>query len=203
MSRALVVATGNPGKLAEFAHALRDLPVEVLGLDALSDRTEVDETGATFEDNARLKAEAYSLRTPHPVLADDSGLEVDALGGAPGIRSARYGGPGLSDPDRCELVLEEMRDIPDGKRTARFRCALVLAQGGRTIETFPGVAEGTILRAPRGANGFGYDPIFFFPPLGRSFAELTRAEKEAVSHRGQSVLAFKSYCVRSASSFRG
>lgn len=201
MSRALVVATGNPGKLAEFAQALADLPVEVLGLEALSDRTEVEETGDTFEANARLKAEAYSLRTPHLVLADDSGLEVDALGGLPGVRSARYGGPTLTDPDRCDLVLRAMRDVPDRKRTARFRCVLALAQGGRTIETFTGVAEGAILRAPLGAGGFGYDPIFFYPPLGRSFAELTREEKEAVSHRGHSVLAFKRYWGHSAFSF--
>src|SRR5262249_23970140 len=193
VSRALVVATGNPGKLAEFTEALRDLPVEILGLDALSPGDPIEETGETFEENALLKAEGYSRRTPHLVLADDSGLEVLALGGAQGVRSASYGGPSLTDANRCDLVLRAMRDVPDRKRTARFRCVLALAQGGRTIETFPGVAEGTILRAPLGANGFGYDPIFFYPPLGRSFAELTPAEKEAVSHRGHSASSLKAF----------
>jgi XTP/dITP diphosphohydrolase len=186
----IVVATGNPGKVHECAAVLVPAGFTVLGLDALSDTTPVEETGSTFEANARLKAEGYSLRTPHLVLADDSGLEVDALGGGPGVLSARYGGLDLTDPERCTAVLEVLRDAPDGKRGARFRCVLALAREGRTLETFAGVVEGTILRAPRGANGFGYDPIFFHPPSGRAFGELSRAEKELVSHRGEALRTF-------------
>jgi XTP/dITP diphosphohydrolase len=182
--KTIVVATGNPGKLRECAAVLAPAGFTVLGLEELSDTTPVEETGSTFEANARLKAEGYSLRTPHLVLADDSGLEVDALGGAPGVLSARYGGPDLTDPERCTAVLDALKNTPDGSRAARFRCVLALAREGRTLGTFAGVVEGTILRAPRGANGFGYDPIFFHPPSGRAFGELTRAEKELVSHRG-------------------
>jgi XTP/dITP diphosphohydrolase len=180
----IVVATGNPGKVRECAAVLTPAGFTVLGLDALSDRTPVQETGSTFEANARLKAEAYSRRTPHLVLADDSGLEVDALDGEPGVHSARYGGPGLTDAERTHAVLEALKDVPDGKRGARFRCVLAVAKAGHTLGTFAGVVEGTILREPRGDNGFGYDPIFFHPPSGRAFGELSRAEKELVSHRG-------------------
>ena len=188
--KVVVLATGNPGKVRECAAVLAPAGFTVLGLGALADATPVEETGVTFEANARLKAEGYSLRTPHPVLADDSGLEVDALGGGPGVLSARYGGPELTDPERCTAILEALAHTPDDKRTARFRCVLALAQAGRTLSTFDGAVEGTILRAPRGANGFGYDPIFFHPASGCAFAELTREEKERVSHRGQALRKF-------------
>ena len=180
----IVVATGNPGKLKECAAVLAPASFTVLGLEALDDQTPVEETGSTFEANARLKAEGYSRRTPHPVLADDSGLEVDALAGGPGVLSARYGGPHLTDPERCTAILEALAGTPDEKRTARFRCVLALARDGNTLATFAGVVDGTILHEPRGANGFGYDPIFFHPPSGRAFGELTRGEKDLVSHRG-------------------
>jgi len=183
----LVLATGNPGKVRECAAVLAPAGFTVLSLDALPDATSVEETGVTFEANARLKAEGYSLRTPHLVLADDSGLEVDALGGGPGVLSARYGGPELTDPERCTAILAALAGTPDGKRQARFRCVLALAKGGLTLATFDGVVQGTILREPRGANGFGYDPIFFHAPSGCAFAELTREEKELVSHRGQAL----------------
>ncbi len=195
----LVVATGNPGKLREFAAALSPAGIEVVGLDALSDRSPVEETGATFEQNARTKAEAYSLRTDLPVLADDSGLEVDALGGEPGVQSARYGGeparrrgePGgesvLDDAGRCHLVLDRLRGVSPERRTARFRCVLAVARAGRTLAVFEGTVEGRILDAPRGSNGFGYDPIFFHEKAARTFAELSRAEKESLSHRGQAI----------------
>ena len=185
--KTLVLATGNPGKIKECETFLGPAGFTVLGLDALSDPTPVEETGGTFEANARLKAEGYSLRTPHLVLADDSGLEVDALGGGPGVLSARYGGPDLNDPERCAAILAALAQTPDDKRTARFRCVLALAQAGRTLATYDGVVEGSILREPRGANGFGYDPIFFHAPSGRAFAELTREEKARVSHRGQAL----------------
>jgi XTP/dITP diphosphohydrolase len=188
--KTIVLATGNPGKIKECAAFLGPAGFTVLGLDALTDQTPVEETGDTFEANAKLKAEGYSLRTPHLLLADDSGLEVDALGGGPGVLSARYGGPDLTDPERCTAVLAALAGTPDDKRTARFRCVLALAKAGRTLATFDGVVEGTILRAPRGANGFGYDPIFFHAPSGCAFAELTREEKERVSHRGQALGTF-------------
>jgi XTP/dITP diphosphohydrolase len=188
--KTLVLATGNPGKVRELQAFLAPFACSVLGFEALADRTPIEENGDTFEANARLKAEGYSLRTPHHVLADDSGLEVDALGGAPGVHSARYGGPGLTDPERCRAVLAALNGVADDKRTARFRCVLALAKAGRTLATFEGVVEGTILRAPRGGHGFGYDPIFFHAPSACSFAELTREEKEKVSHRGNALRRF-------------
>jgi XTP/dITP diphosphohydrolase len=185
----LLVATGNPGKLRELEAALGRHGVEVVGLDALADRSPVEEGGATFLDNARAKAEAYSRRTELPVLGDDSGLEVDALEGRPGVLSARFGGPDLSDAARCRAVLKGLVDVPEERRTARFRCVLALARGGRTLSTFEGSVEGRILRELRGKGGFGYDPIFLFPETGRTFAEMEPAEKEAVSHRGRALAA--------------
>ncbi len=184
----LVVATENPGKLREIALALGQAGVEVLGLDAIAERAPVDESGETFAENARIKAEAWSRRTALPVLADDSGLEVDALGGDPGVRSARYGGPGLDDAGRTRLVLARLAAVRDpARRTARFRCVLAIARAGRTLATFEGSVDGRIADEPRGANGFGYDPIFFHPPSGRTTAELTPAEKQRISHRGQAL----------------
>jgi len=183
----LVVATANPGKVGELADALAGTPYTVLGLESIPDATPVEETGSTFEANARLKAEGYSRRTPHLVVADDSGLEVDALDRRPGVLSARYGSPTLGDAARCKAILKALVDTPDAERTARFRCVLAVARSGSTLATFVGAVEGTILRELRGDNGFGYDPIFFHPPSGRSFGELTRDEKERVSHRGEAI----------------
>jgi XTP/dITP diphosphohydrolase len=147
-----------------------------------------EETGLTYEDNARLKACAAARQAGALALADDSGLEVDALDGAPGPRSARYGGSGLDDAARCRLLLEALRDVPDNRRTARFRCVVAVAgPDSPDVRVVEGVAEGVILRAPRGANGFGYDPLFYYPPLGRTFAELTETEKAAVSHRARAM----------------
>jgi XTP/dITP diphosphohydrolase len=184
----LLIATNNPGKIREIAEALRPTGIEVVGMDQLEDRTEVEETGTTFEANARLKAEEYSRRTDLPVLADDSGIEVDALGGEPGVHSARYGGPELDDPGRCRLLLENLSEVsvPE-QRTARFRCVLALAWRGKTVATFEGVVEGRILEEPRGENGFGYDPVFFHPPSGCTTAQLTTAEKQRISHRGKAI----------------
>jgi XTP/dITP diphosphohydrolase len=158
-------------------------------LEALSDATPVEETGATFLENAKLKAEAFSRRTDLPVLADDSGLEVDALEGRPGVLSARFGGPQLSDAARSKAVLKGLVDVPEERRTARFQCVLAVARGGRTLATFEGRVEGRILRELRGKNGFGYDPIFLHPETGRTFAEMAPEEKEAVSHRGRALAA--------------
>lgn len=186
----IVLATTNPGKIAEIAEALAAVGFEVVGLDTLADQTAVEETGQTFEDNARLKAEQYSLRTPLPVLADDSGLEVDALRGAPGVQSARYGGEQLDDPGRNQLLLRELGGTPPSRRHARFRCVLAVARSGRTISTFQGVVEGLIAPEPRGENGFGYDPVFYHEGLGCTFGEIPRSEKQKLSHRGQAVRAF-------------
>jgi XTP/dITP diphosphohydrolase len=186
--RRLLLATFNRGKVREIAQALRPTGIEVVGLESLDDQTPVEETGSTFEENARLKAEGYSLRTDLAVLADDSGIEVDALGGEPGVRSARYGGPELDDPGRCRYLLERIEGVTDPeRRTARFRCVLALAHGGRTLATFEGIVEGRLLTEPRGENGFGYDPIFFHPPSGCTTAQLTTAQKQRISHRGEAL----------------
>ncbi len=185
----LLVATKNPGKVREFTEALAVEGFEVCGMERLEDATEVEETGATFEANARLKAEGYSARTDLPVVADDSGLEVDALDSAPGVQSARYGGPELNDAGRCALLLRELEDVSDERRTARFRCVLALARHGKTIATFDGVIEGRINHEPAGDNGFGYDPLFFHPPSGCTTAQLSTEAKRKVSHRGQAIAA--------------
>jgi XTP/dITP diphosphohydrolase len=184
----LLVATLNPGKIREFAQALGSAGFEVCGLDLLEDVPEVEESGETFEENARLKAEAYSSLTELPVLADDSGIEVDALGGEPGVRSARWGGPELDDRGRCRLLLEKIAGLtaPE-ERTARFRCVLALARGGQILATFEGVVEGHLLTEPRGDNGFGYDPVFFHPPSGCTTAQLSTKEKQRISHRGKAI----------------
>ena len=186
----LLLATFNRGKIREIGAALRPAGIDAVGLDSLDDQTEVEETGSTFEANARLKAEGYSLRSDLPVLADDSGIEVDALGGEPGVFSARYGGPDLDDPGRCRHLLEQIAKVTDPeRRTARFRCVLALARAGRTLATFEGVVEGRLLTEPRGENGFGYDPIFFHPPSGCTTAQLTTAQKQPISHRGKAIQA--------------
>jgi len=189
VSPRLVLATTNAGKIAEISEELAPHGIEVLGLSALGPVEPVEETGSTFEENASLKAEAYSRSTDLPVLADDSGIEVDALNGAPGVHSARYGGATLDDEGRNQLLLEELRNVPQERRTARFRCVLALARRGRTFARFEGVVEGRIAEAPRGANGFGYDPIFFYEPLARTFGEVPRSEKQKHSHRGKAVRA--------------
>ena len=188
-ARRILIATRNPGKVREFALALEPQGFEVFGMDALADSGEIEETGNTFEANARLKAEGYSAHTDMLVLADDSGIEVDALDGVPGVESARYGGPELDDEGRTRLLLQELEGVPDERRTARFRCVLALARDGKTFATFDGVIEGRINHAPAGENGFGYDPIFFHPPSGCTTAQLAPAEKQKVSHRGQAIAA--------------
>lgn len=188
-AKRILIATRNPGKVREFAQALEPQGFQVFGMDALSDTGEIEETGETFAANARLKAEGYSSRTDMLVLADDSGIEVDALDGAPGVQSARYGGPELDDGGRSRLLLRELEGVPDERRTARFRCVLALARDGKTLATFDGVIEGRISHAPEGENGFGYDPLFFHPPSGCTTAQLTPVEKQKVSHRGQAIAA--------------
>lgn len=145
---------------------------------------DVEETGSSFAENAAIKGEAFRAASGMVCVADDSGLEIDALGGDPGIYSARYGGPGLTDDDRNELVLSRLIDVPDEVRTARFVCAIAVAAPGRPCTVFEGTVEGRIARRAIGAHGFGYDPIFYFPPFGRTFGEVDAERKALVSHRG-------------------
>jgi XTP/dITP diphosphohydrolase len=185
----LVVATMNPGKVREFAAALIPAGLEIVGLDYLSVVSAVEETGATFEENARLKAEHYSSKTDLTVLAEDSGIEVDALGGEPGVYSARYGGSDLNDVDRNLQLLEALRGVEAERRSARYRSVIAIAREATTLATFAGVVEGRILEEPRGDQGFGYDPIFFHEEAG-CFGELSTSEKERWSHRGQAIREF-------------
>ena len=147
------------------------------------------EDGDTYEANARIKAVATARHTGALSLGDDSGIEVDALGGAPGIRSARFGGPGLDDRGRVRHLLAQIADVPDAARTARFRCVIALASPEGSVHTVSGECEGRITREPRGAGGFGYDPVFFYPPLGRTFGEISDDAKATVSHRGRAAAA--------------
>jgi XTP/dITP diphosphohydrolase len=197
------VATSNAGKLRDFAGAAAPYGIAITNIPNFSSLPQVVEDGATFEENARKKAESYSLAVPGElVLADDSGLEIDALGGAPGVHSARYAAPDVQniEPHAAECntddeannarVLRELKGVPEQKRTARFACVLTVARDGQIIRTFRGTVEGVILDAPRGQQGFGYDPLFFFPQIGKTFAELSAIEKANYSHRGQAFRAF-------------
>lgn len=184
----LVVATRNPGKLREVAAILSGRPIE---LAALPEAVALPEEGDDYEANAIAKAVAAARATGCAALGDDSGIEVDALGGAPGPRSARWGGPDLDDAARNAKLLAALRDVPDAQRTARYVCVAALATPDGAVETARGVCEGVILRAPRGRGGFGYDPIF---GVGAgSMAELDAAEKDAISHRGH---AFRALAAR-------
>jgi XTP/dITP diphosphohydrolase len=180
-------ATGNPGKLREFRLAAVIGGVQVDTAPGLAEIAACEETGATFEANAILKAEYYGRQAPGLLFADDSGLEVDALGGAPGVYSARFAGPGASDDANNQLLLERMRG--ERVRSARFVCVIALADHGRFVRTFRGAVEGSILDAPRGPNGFGYDPLFYYAPFGCSFGEAAPERKLTVSHRGAALRA--------------
>lgn len=186
--RKIVLATGNPGKLREIQAMLAGSGIQVLSQTVLQVR-EVEESGTSFVENALFKARNAARQTGLPAIADDSGLEVDALHGAPGIYSARYAGAHASDADNLGKLLKEMHSVPAEKRTARFRCIMTLVH--QTDEATPliyeGVWEGRILEAPRGSNGFGYDPVFLVPEKNCSSAELSFAEKNRLSHRGQAL----------------
>jgi XTP/dITP diphosphohydrolase len=200
MSR-LVLATRNAAKLDELRRILAPLvPVEVVGLDAVPAYDEVPETGATFEDNALIKAREAAVRTGLPAVADDSGLTVDALNGMPGVLSARWAGSAASDPNNLRLVLEQTADVPDERRGAAFVCAAVLVTPDGTEQVVRGTVTGTLLRAPRGSNGFGYDPVFRPDGETRTTAEMTPAEKDAISHRGK---AFRALAPLVADALRG
>jgi len=184
-------ATGNPGKLREFRLAAERFGVEIVELPDFKQIPACEETGRTFEENAILKARYYGQHAPGRLFADDSGLEVDALDGRPGVVSARYAGPGATDAMNNALLLGNLRGRED--RRARFVCVIALVNRGELIRTFRGVVEGEILEEPRGAGGFGYDPLFYYPPYGRSFGEISVEEKMAVSHRGKALTALFRY----------
>ena len=190
--KCILVATSNPGKIRDFAGAAVSYGVEISPLPNFSSLPIVVEDGATFEANARKKAESYSRHAPGAiVIADDSGLEVDALGGAPGVHSARYAADQPStanantdDETNNRKLIGEIKRVPPELRTGRFVCWIAAASDGKTLAVFEGKAEGIILERPRGFNGFGYDPLFYFPRIGKTFAELSSEEKAKYSHRG-------------------
>ncbi len=180
----IVVATFNPGKVREIVPLFEPLGLSLASLADRGIEEPLEETGATYEENARAKAEHYARLCALPAVADDSGIEVDALRGRPGVLSARYGGEGLDDAGRCRRLLAEMAGVPAARRGARYVAVAAIALPGGEARTFRGVCEGRILEAGRGAGGFGYDPLFHYEPLGATFAEITREQKERVSHRG-------------------
>ncbi len=181
----LLLASSNPGKLREYQVLAEGSAVELALLPGFDRLPRFDESAPTLAENALGKALHYSRFAELPVIADDSGLVVPTLGGAPGVHSARYGGPQASDADRIQKLLAELRSKGVAERCARFVCVLALALQGQVLAVFSDLVAGELLEAPRGSEGFGYDPIFFFPTLGRSFAELTREEKNQHSHRGK------------------
>jgi len=189
----IVVATRNRNKLEEIRRILEGAGVSLRGADEYPGCPEVEETGETFEENALAKARAVSAHTGRHALADDSGLEVRALGGAPGVRSARYAGEGAGDSENLQKLLHEMTPVPGGKRGARFVCVMALVGPDGREKTFEGEVRGTIGLEPRGRSGFGYDPVFYPEGHDRTFAEMSPAEKDSMSHRGRALLRLREY----------
>ena len=203
----ILIATSNPGKLRDFAGAAASHEIEIAGIPHFASLSLAVEDGQTFEENARKKAEEYSQYVPGEiVVADDSGLEIDALNGEPGVHSARYAAPDLhgtaphladantDDEANNARVLRELKNIPPEKRSGRFVCVLAAARDGTKVASFRGTAEGVILDSPRGKNGFGYDPLFYFPQIGKTFAELSAEEKAKYSHRGAAFRQLLAWC---------
>lgn len=186
MRQPLLIATRNTGKLVELQELLKDYAVTIKTLEDFGPLPQVAEDGETFEANAYLKASSYARMTGLPTLADDSGLTVGALSGAPGVHSARYGGEGLTDQARCEVLLEALQG--QSQRQAAFECVISIAVPTGAALTYQGHCEGLIVEILQGTGGFGYDPVFYYPPLHKTFAEMTRAEKNAVSHRGRALM---------------
>ncbi|WP_052888341.1 XTP/dITP diphosphatase [Thermogemmatispora carboxidivorans] len=183
--RRLLLATSNGAKLEELRTLFSDLPFHVVSPVDIGLRLEVEETGQTFRENAELKARAYAKASGLLALADDSGLEIDALGGAPGVYSARFMGQETPYEERFRFILQRLQGLPPEQRTARFRCCIAIAEPWGYCRTVEGVVEGQIAEEPRGSNGFGYDPIFLVPELGKTTAELSPEEKHRISHRGR------------------
>ena len=183
----LFIATTNPDKLREIRHVLADASVELLSLQDLPAIAEPEETGATFQDNARLKALYYDAHAPADAyaVAEDSGLVIDALAGDPGVRSARFLRPDASYPERFREIYRRLAERPGAPRTARFVCAVAVVRGGRVVYETTGTVEGEVAPEPRGSGGFGYDPLLYYPPYKSTLAEVTEPEKLAVAHRGR------------------
>ena len=189
----LLLASQNPGKLAEMKTLVAGLPFRVLGPHDVGITEAPEETGTTFLENAILKARYYAGRSGLLTVADDSGLSVDALDGGPGLYSSRFGGEGASDDDRNRLLLRKLEGVPREKRTARFTSAVAVARGSEVLFTAQETVEGLIADDTRGPNGFGYDPLFFYPPIGRTFGESAREDKDRVSHRGKAFARLRTF----------
>jgi XTP/dITP diphosphohydrolase len=190
---ALLLATSNRGKILEIRESLHDVPLTIRGLERTLPGLRHRERGRSFLENARAKGLYYSRKWKGLVLAEDSGLEIDALGGAPGVFSARFSRPKATDEKNNRKVLRLLESVPARDRGARFVCVIVLAREGRIVKEIRGEVRGRIVRKPRGNNGFGYDPLFHYPPLGKTFAELPRAVKNRVSHRGRALRKLKAF----------
>jgi len=181
----LLIATGNPGKVREYDELFAGLPITCISPAEIGIHLQVDESGTTYAENATIKAVAFARASGRVTLADDSGLEVDALDGRPGVHSARYGGPGLGDADRWRSLLKELVDISWGERTARFRCVIAVASPEGEVTTVNGTCEGIIAFSAAGEGGFGYDPVFYLPDHGCTMAQLPAGVKNQISHRGR------------------
>jgi XTP/dITP diphosphohydrolase len=187
--RPLLLATSNLHKLEEYRAIFSDLPLRLLSLSEIQLDIDVEESGSTFAENAKLKACTYAQISRMLTLADDSGLEIDALGGAPGVYSARYLGRETSYEERFRVILEQLKGLPLDQRSARFRCVIAIAEPSGEVRMVEGVVEGVIADRPRGTRGFGYDPIFYLPELGKTFAELEPVVKNRISHRARAAQA--------------
>ena len=196
----LLIATGNPGKVREYDELLAGLPVRCIGPADLGLHLEVAESGSTYAENAAIKAQAYAQASGRITLADDSGLEVDALNGRPGVYSARYGGPGMNDADRWRLLLQELDGVPWAQRSARFRCVIALATPAGELVTVEGVCEGIIAFEAAGENGFGYDPVFYLLEHDCTMAQLPESAKNLISHRGRAAQVARPLIVKLARS---
>ncbi len=192
----LLLASQNPGKLDEMRQLAGGLAFRVVGPRELGIAEAPEETGASFLENARIKAIAYARRSGLLTVADDSGISVDALGGEPGLFSSRFGGEGASDFERNRLLLEKLRGVPRERRGARFTSAVAVARGDEVLFDVEESVFGLIAEEPRGSNGFGYDPLFFYPPYGKTFGEVPREQKDVVSHRGKAFARLRAFLER-------
>lgn len=198
----IVLATRNRGKAEEIKHILKGLGVEILTLDEYPSLELPPEAGLTFRDNALGKARFVALKTGLPALADDSGLEVDSISGAPGVFSARYAGTGASDEDNYRKLLGELAGVPEDRRTARFRCVVAFAEPGGGEASFEGSLGGVISTEPKGKNGFGYDPVFYLPEKKKTVAELSPDEKNVISHRAKALEKLKIWLTEKNKNFK-
>ena len=194
----LLLATNNKGKIREYKSLLRGIPYEIVTLAELGITTAVDEVGGSFEENARLKTSTLAKESGLLSLADDSGLEVDALGGEPGSLSHRYAGEGATDEDRINYLLSRLKDVPEKQRVARFRCVIAIAEPDGRVELCSGECRGIITNTPKGNRGFGYDPIFYLPELGKTMAELSPERKNRVSHRAKAAEKAREFLIKLA-----